>query len=89
MYGFIVIEDSYPIQVERLAQAVNLIFGLREVNGSARDYYDEFVDGPTEYGVRMDISGLSPEQAIEQMKSIWQLCVAQYEDQEVRLEISA
>jgi len=87
MYGFIVVEDSFSTQVAAIAEAINLILRLRGLNGSADWYWDDTPDGYVEHGVKIDLSGLSPETAIEHLRSIWQLVVNQYSDQEVRLEI--
>jgi hypothetical protein len=88
MRGFLVIDDSDSRQAAAAASAISLILALRQIDGTAKWYYtDETLDGSTEYGVVLDIPGNSPE-IVEQMRSIWQLCVQQFEAQEIRLEIS-
>jgi hypothetical protein len=86
MRGFLVFENSDMQQVAAAADAINLIFRLRGIDGTAKWYWDDIVTG-IEYGVRLDISGMPEENSFEQMHNIWQLCLQQWNDQEIRLEI--
>ena len=59
---FILIDDSHPLTVGAVELVLNQMFSNMKLQASAKWFYDEFtLDGITEYGFRVDMSGVTAE----------------------------
>lgn len=87
MRGFLVVDEGYPIICDHIATQVQQWARSLGYTCTADWYYDEFVEGPTEYGVKIDVLGATVEQSITQLRMLWRLSVELFSDFEIRLEI--
>lgn len=82
---FIIHTKGYPTLVESLERKLTQFLADADTRGTARWYYDEFVEDGTEYGVRIDVQGLSVERMTQFTEDILRYCVSLYGD-DIRVE---
>lgn len=58
-FFIILIDQPHLLAAEGIELIVNEMFRNMNIEGTARFYYDESVEEGTEYGVRVDVKGLS------------------------------
>ena len=59
---FIIDDDGSLMQVGAVALVLKTVFSNMKLQATAKAYYDEFtLDGVTEYGVKVTMSGVSEE----------------------------
>ena len=86
MLAYFIIPNSFPLQVGGLEMLLNQTFRGLSIDGTAAWYYDEFVEDGTEYGVKVEIRGLSLAESLGVLAAITDICEEQYGD--VRVEVA-
>ena len=77
---FIIHTEGHPLLMGSLEHTLSHFLANANIRGTARWYYDEFVEDGTEYGVRVDVQGLSAEQMTQFVENISRYCVSLYGD---------
>lgn len=85
MLAYFIINTCDTQKMAGTALVLNTMFHNMEINGTADWYYDEFVEDGIEYGVKIEVRGISDSEWRGLLKAVADLCDEQYGD--VRVEI--
>jgi hypothetical protein len=77
---YFIIPQENPVLCGGLADAVNGLLSLRDISGNADWYYDDFVEDGTEYGIKLNVSGLIPMRLEQLIAEIVSFCEEVCED---------
>lgn len=87
MRAYIILNEGYPTLVGGLALVLNETFRNMEINATADWYFDDDVEDGTEYGVKVEVTGISQSEWNGLLTAINDFCTEQYGHQ-VRVEVS-